>query len=296
MLTWVRFQLPGEGQATLYHGDLIGRVWHAALRLNDGRISEAHAMISRRGRDVRLLALRGRFQVGGKLVSDVVLKPGVHIYFARDLALVVDEVHVADHVLAIEGPGIPRQVLNGVTTLYGGPTPRVSPQWRADGDAHLWPSDDANWLHDAEGSPQPLVPGQPLILQGTRFTPVLEDGTGANITQMRSTHRSPMKLIAHYDTFHIQRDGEPSVVVTGKGARILSELAVARCPVGWHALAQELWPDGHRDVLRRRWDMQLVRLRKKLRDHGLNPGMVAATGDGLLELVLGPHDEMVDRT
>ena len=32
----------------LVHGDVIGRVWSAALQLDDGRVSEAHAMVSLR--------------------------------------------------------------------------------------------------------------------------------------------------------------------------------------------------------------------------------------------------------
>ena len=54
----VSLQLPDGSIHELGHGDLIGRLWTAALHLDDGRISEAHAMISLRGSELHLLALR----------------------------------------------------------------------------------------------------------------------------------------------------------------------------------------------------------------------------------------------
>ena len=40
-------------------------MWSAALHLDDPRVSEAHAMVSIRGSELKLLALRGRFQIDG---------------------------------------------------------------------------------------------------------------------------------------------------------------------------------------------------------------------------------------
>ena len=45
----VRLRLPDGTIETLYAGDLIGRTWAAALRLDDPDVSEAHAMVSLRG-------------------------------------------------------------------------------------------------------------------------------------------------------------------------------------------------------------------------------------------------------
>lgn len=56
-----------DGQIhVLGHGDLIGRLWSAALCLSDPRVSEAHAMVSLREGQLRLLALRGLFAIDGK--------------------------------------------------------------------------------------------------------------------------------------------------------------------------------------------------------------------------------------
>jgi len=46
-LVWIR--LPDGSLVALGHGDFIGRVWTAALVLDDPRVSEGHAMISLRG-------------------------------------------------------------------------------------------------------------------------------------------------------------------------------------------------------------------------------------------------------
>jgi pSer/pThr/pTyr-binding forkhead associated (FHA) protein len=49
MLATVRLRLPDGSTTTLAPGDIIGRMASAALVLDDGRVSEAHAMVSLRG-------------------------------------------------------------------------------------------------------------------------------------------------------------------------------------------------------------------------------------------------------
>lgn len=94
MLSLAEIRAPSGEVLALGHGALIGRLWSAELHVNDARVSEAHAMVSLRGRDVRLLALRGRFQVDGRWLSDVVLAPGMVIGLAKGLELEVVAVHV----------------------------------------------------------------------------------------------------------------------------------------------------------------------------------------------------------
>ena len=67
----------------LVHGDLIGRVWSAALPINDGRVSEAHAMISLREGELRLLGLRGAFALHGRPTSDLALEAGQRVQLAQ---------------------------------------------------------------------------------------------------------------------------------------------------------------------------------------------------------------------
>lgn len=80
-------------------------MWTAELHITDARVSEAHAMISLRGRDVRLLALRGRFAMRGTTLSDVVLQPGMRIALATGLELQIVAVRVPEAVLALRAEG-----------------------------------------------------------------------------------------------------------------------------------------------------------------------------------------------
>lgn len=71
MQVFARFRLPDDRLVDAAPGDILGRLPTAAVRLNDPRISEAHALVSLRGRTLRLLALRGRFAVAGGVTSDL---------------------------------------------------------------------------------------------------------------------------------------------------------------------------------------------------------------------------------
>ena len=73
MRAFVRLKDPDGVVHELSHGDIIGRVWSAALHLDDARISEAHAMVSLRGQELKLLALRGMFALGRKTLRELVL-------------------------------------------------------------------------------------------------------------------------------------------------------------------------------------------------------------------------------
>ncbi|HMV66767.1 MAG TPA: hypothetical protein PKA64_07945, partial [Myxococcota bacterium] len=115
----VELCLPSGERHTLLHGDLIGRLWSAALRLDDPRVSEAHAMVSHRGREMKLLALRGRFQADGLPTTEVSVHPGMEITLAPGLVLTVAAVTLPPAVLAIAAPGVAARVLPGVTSLYG---------------------------------------------------------------------------------------------------------------------------------------------------------------------------------
>ncbi len=96
---------------------------------------------------------------------------------------------------------------------------------------------------------------------------------------------------------HLHRDGEPILALAGVPARILSELCVVGRPIGWEALCAQLWPDCEdRHALRRRLDMGLSRLRRRLQDARVRGDLVRADGTGLIELVTGPGDEVVDET
>ncbi len=292
MRATVRFRLPSGEIRVLGHGALIGRLWSAELQLNDARVSEAHAMVSLRGRDLRLLALRGRFSHKGKTLSDLVLRPGQQIALASNLALEVVSVQVPDDVLALESDMVARQILTGVTSLFGGTRPRLVSGWDSAAADYVWPTGNG-WMRGSEGA-TPLLPGDSWDVDGVPFRAVEERISGSPMTARELDYSKAIKIVARFDTVHLVREGEPVVVITGKSARLISELVAIGCPVSWEDLAGQLWGDGRRDVLRRRWDMQLLRLRQKFREHGIRPTLIRADGSGLIELVLGRDDVLVD--
>lgn len=279
---------------TLVHGDLVGRLWSAALHLNDGRVSECHAMVSNRGRELLLLALRGRFRVGGEVCRQVAMEVGQRIELAPGLAIDVEEVRAPEEVLAVEAPGLPQRVVAGVVSLYGSPA-RLKPGWSPDAPCRLWPTGEG-WMRSGVAGPEPVEDGHTWEVDGTPFRSEILRFGGVMPTEDNQLVQR-LVIVNRYDA--VQIDQEPRgtrVVLGGLSARLLSELAALGQPVEWYALAAELWGPHPRDLLRKRWDMQVSRLRRKLRAAGIRPDLVCADGSGLVQLVLGPADQLVDET
>lgn len=286
----VRFRLPSGALQTVGHGAIIGRLHTSAICLADPRISEAHALVSLRGRDVRMLALRGRFSVHGKTSADAVLRPGLTLLFAPGLSLTVVGVDLPDEVMALQGP-FGRQVLLGPTSILSGP-PRLRSGWRPDAVDVVWPDDD-RWVR-RDGTE--LVLGGIIALEEGDVTAVSEPLAAQQATLRSAEFSAPLRLVARFDSVHLLREAEPTLVLTGIIARVITELVQTQAPVAWDVLAKQIWGDIPRDVLRRRWDMQQVRLRAKLREHGLRGDLLRADGGGLIELVLGAEDEAIDES
>ena len=299
MRAFVRLRLQDGTVAELVPGDLIGRLWSAALPLDDARVSEAHAMVSLRGQELHLLALRGRFAVGGKPQTEITLAPGMEVQLARDLSLTVEDVTLPTEVLAVEGEGLPRQVLTGVCSLRFDPRPSLVPRYKADGAAHIW-SDGQEWKwRVAEGPAHSIEPGATLHVGEITLRAVLVTLASAarSATRVLGSVQPPLRIRAQFDTVHLLREGEPAVALNGISARLLSELVAFAAPVDWQMLAREVWPDEpHEPLLRRKLDVNLARLRRKLEAAGIRSDLVRADGRGHFELFLYDGDEVEDRT
>ena len=300
MRVFTRFRLPNGSTCELGHGDLIGRLPSAALHLDDARISEAHALVSLRGQDLKLLALRGRFAVDQKPVSEVVLRPGLSILIARDLELVVETVSLPKVVLGIRGEGMPQQVLAGTCSITMTPRPTLVPRYTGSAQAWIW-SVGGNWrLRVGQGEATPLHMGDTFEVEGTGFEVVSVSlaQAGQIQTQALGAVGSTLRLIANYDTVHIHRDGEPVFALTGIAARIISELVACGAPVSWKAVAKEIWrnPDFEDHQLRRKWDISLTRLRGKLKEARIRPNLVRSDRSGNVEIFLEEGDQVEDRT
>lgn len=279
-------------------GGIVGRLRSADLRLADPRVSEAHALLSLRGLELRLLGLRGRFSVDGRVVDEIALSPGMTLAFAPGLEVDVVDVVVPDVVLAIEGPSLPPQVLSGVCSLYLGPPPRLVERYAGDADAWLHWDGSFWWLRTRTGEPRSVDAGDAAVVGGSTFTiraiPVRSSPTEATED---GAVRAPMRIEARFESVSVLRNSRPTVVLSGLGARIISELVTMGGPVPWLVLARQLWPEEEDpNLLRGRWDVALLRLRRKLRDARLPEDLVRADRNGFLELVIETKDEVVDLT
>jgi hypothetical protein len=290
MRAFARLLDPRGHVRELVPGDVIGRLSSAALPIDDARVSEAHALVSLREGEVRLLALRGQFAVGGRPVREATLRPGLSIELAPDVAIEVLAVTLPESVLGIEIDGRP-QPLPSVCSVFYAP-PRVVAGYAADADARVWSVGDA-WRVEERGVSRALSVGDavgPLVTVAVAVADAGQPVTEVGI-------EAPLVLVAHYDTVHVQREGVPVVMLSGLLARMVSELASFEGPVSWSALAHTLWP-AERDpgVVRARFDTNLTRLRSKLREGRVRTDLVRTDGAGQVELFLYAHDRVEDRT
>jgi hypothetical protein len=298
MYAWVELRLPDGSLHELGHGDVVGRLWSAALPIDDERISEAHALVSLRGGDLKLLALRGHLAVEGRPRPEVELTPGLRVSLADGFDVEVVSVELPDAVLAVEGDGLPRQVLGGVCSLLTRPRPRLAPGSVAGAAAVFWTNRDEWRLRLGDGDARPLRAGDAWAADGRSFRAVrvaLSDAGAAHT--IASGPPSPLRIVAAYDSVHLHREGWPVLSLGGLSARLLSELVALGGPASWEVVASELWRgESDRLVLRRRWDVGLTRLRRRLEAGRVRPDLVRADGSGQVELVVYPEDVVEDRT
>lgn len=287
---------PDGAEHELVPGDVVGRLWTAALPVPDGRVSEAHALVSLREGQLLLLPLRGALAVGGELVHHVVLAAGLRVALAQGVEIVVVSVHLPDAVLALRGAHGPAEALAAVTSLVDG---RLVKGWRDDAAAWVWTTGDAWLVRTGRDEPRPLAAGESLTVAGARWEVVELPLTraGPEATRQRGEVTPALELLAWFDSVHLRRQGEGVVVLSGRAARLVSELVAMPGPVPWRTLAGQLWPDEHDDVLLRgRLDVVLSRLRRTLRAHGVREDLVRTDGTGMVELVLYPQDRVEDHT
>jgi len=298
MHAFVRFTLLDGTSASLGPGDLIGRASTAALVLDDARISEAHAMVSLRGAELKLLALRGRFRVDGQPQSSVALQRGQLVTFASGLDLAVTEVVLPPDLVALDGDGLPSIVLHGSSSLFAGPPPRVVPRHEPEADAHIWSVGERWRVAVGDGEAREIGVGESFVLQGRSFRLALlrMERAGVDATQQDEALAAPLHLVTDFDTVQIRRGDGPPILIGGISARIVAMLAEAGSAVEWESVARGIWPaDNDRGSLRRRFDVALARLRTRLRSSGLRTDLVAANGAGLIELLRYPGDVVTVR-
>lgn len=273
-------------------GGIVGRLHGAALRVADPRVPEAAALVSLRGRELHLLALRGTLEVDGTAEDDVLLDEGLVVRLAGAVDVEVGRVDLPERVLALRLPGQVRELCASVYSLVTAPEPDLVPSFLAEAPARLW-STAEGWTGDFGRGPEPVRAGRRWEVGGVPLEAVevaLGEGGSAATTGVLE----PLTLVARTTTVHIQRARKPPVTLDGLPAQLLSELALMGAPTPWTVVAAQLW--GRRDPGRHRmsWDRALRRLRTTLREAGLRDDLVRADGRGNVEVFLYPGDRVVD--
>lgn len=295
---YVTLRLPGGELHTVGPGALIGRSFAADVRLDDGRISEAHAFLSLRGGQFVLFALRGRLRVHGRDVMRVDVAAGQQLELARGVVLEVVGVVAPRRALAVRGAGLDEQVLTEVCSLYLEPTVHLVAGHHADAAAVLY-SDGLIWtLRTAHGEAREVMAGDSVDVDG--FALQFADRWLAPAEIEETAPLVPggaVRLVSYFDSVHLLDEGGAAVcVLTGLPARLMAELLAFGGPVDWRMLARALWGAGEPDtVLRNRLDVTLAKLRRLLRASGVQRELVVAHRTGLIELLLYPGDKIEDR-
>lgn len=255
-------------------------------------------MVSLRGGDLWMLALRRRLAVGERSVTEVRLEPGLRVALAQGLELFVEAVELPEQALAIEAPGLPTTMLPGVCSLQVRPQIQLFAHHEPDAPCRIWDTYDG-WRRAHDGVTTPLAAGDAWTVEGVTFRAVTMavGGAGPSPTRLTGGIDPPLRIVTTWETAQIQAGDAPPVLFSGVQARILSELAQIGGPAGWEVVAREVWPDED-DLwaLRKRWDVNLGRLRGRLREAGIRTDVVRAAGTGQVELVLRRHDVLEDRS
>jgi len=296
----VELLLPDGSLRALTVGAIIGRMPTADLHLDEPHISEAHALVSLRGTELKLLALRGRLGVLGRPCPEVALKVGLRVLLGSRTALEVTRVVLPSSVPGLSGPGLPATPLQSVMSLWGSPL-RLAPGFDPDAEAWVWARDGKIFWRSAEREGPPSVLGVGEVLRlGMAALEVVAlplEALASTPTESSATSSSALVVAIHYDTVHILVGDHLACVLDGIPARMTSEAALMGGPVSWRVVASEVWRDVQDDaMLRERWDSGLSRLRARLRQARVRTDLLRATRGGLVELFLLPGDRLDDQT
>ena len=299
----VRIRTPEGELVDVAPGGIIGRSHGAALRLDHPLVSEAHALVSLRGRKLKLLTLRGSMEVDGKRLPEIVLEAGQRILLAQGVAIEVERVELPSYVLALTGFGVePEELSAAVYSIVARPPPGLSELvvgFQAAAPAHVYSTTEGWRIRLRDQPPQAVVAGASWDIDGARVGALeLPIGSaGSKSTVFAGRIYAPLRVVARFETVHLETAGQPTLVIIGVPARILTELCVIGAPVAWEVVANEIWrdeTDGR--ALRQNWDRNLRSLRVKLRQGGLRDDLVRPDGKGNVELFLQPGDTVVNET
>jgi len=267
----------------------------AALCLEDPRVSEAHAMVSLRDGALKLIALRGRFRHGGKVLSEVELTPGLEVELAGQITLHCEQVEMPESMLGLLIASELEVMLTTTLTLYTEDFPTLRRGYDPMGTAVFW-STGSQWkVTQASGPAVTLNVGDHLELDGTTIEVISIPLERAAHTRTRRTIRAPLAFACHQAHVDVTPQGQSLIRITGIPGKILLSLLRSEGTASCAQVIGDVWPADASapQALRRRFDAGL----KRLRDHieCLIPEgerLVTLDGTGVISLTLAPSDQV----
>lgn len=285
-------------------GGLVGRAAYALMRIPHASVSEAHALLTVRDQELRLQALRGSLQIGGRSYQEVPLRDGLEIHLSDEVMLTVMAAVVPRLSLALLSggsicsiPRLPCSVLLAKDSAELSPDGEVGEFILVHGRVPSAPviiyEDSAGlWSQFPDQPPTQVQLPREWNIGGHKIRLVtiplhLTPNTAGGI------RRTSLRIKVRFDTVHILPESahEPTVI-TGIPARIISEVALlGNGPVNWEVVAREIWSrDEDRLPLRDKWDKALQRLRRSLRLARIREDLIRIDRHGNVETLLYPND------
>jgi hypothetical protein len=288
----VLIMLEGGETHELLPGDTIGRHWSCALKFADSRLSEAHAMVSLRGASLHLINLRGGLQIAGKMQKDPKLRLGMRVHLAPGVSFEVVELTLPKSVLCLVGEDVDLPLSRAISLSPGHPV-RVDGGHQPKATVHVW-SDGITWFATRDGESRPLASGSTVEVGSWVGTVHERSLKAASVPLTQQRVREAITIQSQFQTVHLWLGDRRALSLSGVSARILHELVELDGPVGWETVARLIWRDADdRAQLRRRWDTNLLRLRRACRDAGVRTDLLHSDGCGNIEILRYPGDQLV---
>jgi len=303
---YVRVRVLSEDRVIgLQPGDLIGRSRAAALRLNSPRISEAHAFVSLREGQLKLLALRGRVARSGEPpVTELTLLPGMTIKLARDLKLLVEAVSLPGSLLGLTINGAVTPLLASEYSLLTDP-PTLLTGYRAEAAGHIWSGDERWFLKLPEQPLESLAAGQRLMLGDSSIEvvelPLSELAAARTMGPVYARPSEPgLRIDSHKERCRVEKPDGSILDITGVMATMLH--VMARTHPGhlhWAEVTQQIWfnnnplPAKREQSFRSSFHRTRQRLRARLKESGVREDLFGQAGYGQWRLNLSPDDQLI---
>jgi hypothetical protein len=299
----VLIRAPEGEPVRLFPGALIGRSSRADLRISHPGVSEAHGMISQRGRALFLLGLRGAFHLVGRRAPqrDLALEPGQEIRLANDVTLTVLEVDVPPATLYVRVGELVHELLANENSLLKEPTLRWE-EGASEAALVCIFTDGETWWARIGRESRPVFPGeeiqvcalvltlfegQPVGTEPTRAPGRLLGAISITATSWKEG-KKPRQASVEVEHGGITRPLKPAQALIFWALAFVDQQSQA--PFHWKKAAELAIPECDAKT----WSIYIARLKAELDEMGLPSEALIAHSNGYYRLRLRPGVDRVD--